>query len=347
MCRMVIRGEVTDEHAVFFFFGLGTCNYAEHRLHRSYHCTLYSNCRKRIDQSGVENIFLGFWDYQFIFLYRNKHVKTWNEGLLYVAGYLARTVYEHEMDDLKTYSTLDTFESRGLHILRFFSFHESTPKARVSHHIQDVFFQNCMHLPIVSSISVYPACQVRDHNQDCALFIKGVPMLSYSVATHSTIVDVLKQKSILSAINLNDILGEMKHTLDEEVVLACLKWVIDTNLISPAKALSLIVVPRFSRHSTLSKPDSIMPSLFSERVFLVLARTWKILPNEEKEAIRRVLEKQPCVPSTQQGMKLPEEAYLSDLITSAFMDLPSVILKEPMHGQLEEVVSSFAECLLI
>lgn len=117
----------------------------------------------------------------------------WNEELLGVGGYLARSAYEQEMENISSLwkATEDNapkpdatpspdneikarLRERALHALKFYTFHASTPSARLAVILEEAFFscvaqsmfaslgvgQSASQLPIISTVGIRGATDV-------------------------------------------------------------------------------------------------------------------------------------------------------------------------------------------
>lgn len=150
-------------------------------------------------------------------------MKAWNEALLYVGGYLARTIYEHE---LLVVAQDKSHNLRGMYALQFFNFKESVPDRCVSDKTRDAFFScSPSPLPIISSLGVRSACDVRLYNAACAVFITKIPMLPERVSAEEMLKEL--QKKYLRQLDLADVMYELagERILNEPEMEACLQWV--------------------------------------------------------------------------------------------------------------------------
>jgi len=156
----------------------------------------------------------------------------WNRELLYVGGLLSRTVYELELSAIET-SWEESAESRNalrerfIHVLKFFTFHHSTPSPTVAQLLQDAFYAcSTSPLRLLSSVGVRYASDIRSFDQLCDKFLKHVPMLSPDVTTAGKgIIEALKDEHKIRTITLEDVLQDLRrHTLDEGELVACLQW---------------------------------------------------------------------------------------------------------------------------
>lgn len=170
----------------------------------------------------------------------------WNEELLSVGGYLARTAYEEEMQNIAerwkaaedslsrtdeaaaiVYELKTQLRERALHALKFYTFHSSTPSSRLSQLLEEAFFtcisrssfaflgvgmgQTNHQLPIISSVGVKGAQDVRMPNAAFAEFLKQLPVLTDDVVTGApTMVATLRARGMIQDITFGDVLKELK-----------------------------------------------------------------------------------------------------------------------------------------
>ncbi|OCH93196.1 hypothetical protein OBBRIDRAFT_885709 [Obba rivulosa] len=116
----------------------------------------------------------------------NGSVKVWNEELLYVGGYLARTIYESELVKLHQSWPSGPIDIRSsayqqaLHVIQFFTFHRSTPSPEVSDRLRQAFLscsatKTCS---VISSAGIRDLWSIRIFNDPSyAKFIKNWPTL--------------------------------------------------------------------------------------------------------------------------------------------------------------------------
>ncbi|KAF8125310.1 hypothetical protein EV363DRAFT_1299278 [Boletus edulis] len=164
----------------------------------------------------------------------------WNRELLHVGGILCRTVYELELSEIQDSwkeaaanepdlrrELQDQLHKRFLHVLKFFTFHRSTPSSTVAELLADSFY-GCSTLPLrlLSSVGVRGAPHVREFDPVLAKFLKSVPMLSEHVTQYGArSIAALPDKHKISAITPSDILEDLRgHTLDTEELVTFLRW---------------------------------------------------------------------------------------------------------------------------
>jgi hypothetical protein len=182
-------------------------------------------------------------------IYRNEHVKTWNECLLEVGGYLARTIYEHEMQAAAGDLT------RGLHALQFFTFRNSAPNRCFAEQTKDAFFSCATSsLPILSSQGVLPACNVRTYDANCSAFVKAVPMLPLEVAEGAEVmIQHLSSKGVIRALDFQDLRQELtaERVFTEDEMISCFKWILSRpEPLTSEERSSFLNAARFSRQDS-------------------------------------------------------------------------------------------------
>ncbi len=168
----------------------------------------------------------------------------WNKELLYVGGFLARSVYEFELDDIKKLwdgaaavngpgelpdeEVRNKLRGRVLHALKFFTFHPSTPSPRVSNLMKAAFFSCATTHPfsIISSDGVRNAMQVHSPSPEFSGFLKHLSRVSEDIVNGAvTMIAALQSRGMLKNITLEDLLNELRlHPLSETETVECLKW---------------------------------------------------------------------------------------------------------------------------
>ncbi|CAL1709408.1 unnamed protein product [Somion occarium] len=177
----------------------------------------------------------------------DRNVRVWNEELLDMGGYLARTAYEVEMDNINNLWTNSTegdtetrtwLRARALHALKFFTFYASTPAPQVSTLLEEAFFacgiakgfaflgaSTPPPFPMISTAGVCNAYDIRMPNEAFS-FLKQLPVIPEEVLEEARkIVGTLKDRGMIPDINFSDVTKELaaRPLLEEELV-ACLKW---------------------------------------------------------------------------------------------------------------------------
>ncbi|KIJ66568.1 hypothetical protein HYDPIDRAFT_26904 [Hydnomerulius pinastri MD-312] len=169
----------------------------------------------------------------------NGHVAKWNEGLLYVGGFLARLVYESEMSRIAQqgagpYGAVDGLSDgkdvreAGLYTMRCFTFHSSTPDPKVSRLLNSAFFScsTTEMLPIISSAGIRSSKDVRLYHAEFAPFMRGTPVLPDALAKPmSPFIQSLPAPYAVTMYTFRDVLAELNSRyLPETQMAACLRW---------------------------------------------------------------------------------------------------------------------------
>jgi hypothetical protein len=168
----------------------------------------------------------------------------WNRELLYIGGYLCRTAYEIELESIRMLwdeatrsSGMDVFQpdpqlgdwlrDRFLHVLKFFTFHVSTPSSDVARFLEAAFF-GCSTSPlkVLSTTGARDASDVRAPDPIFLQFLKHLPVLPDPVLSSAPVAfRALRSKGLIADITFHDVLAELRHhPLNEEELVACLKW---------------------------------------------------------------------------------------------------------------------------
>ncbi|CAE6441272.1 unnamed protein product [Rhizoctonia solani] len=178
----------------------------------------------------------------------DRNVSIWNKELLYIGGLLARAVYEIELSNIGELwtgamsssntdkndegdKTLQTWlQSRCLHVLQFFTFHPTTPSSIVAEQFRSAFFTSGAtpnhSFPIISTLGVRSARDVRVYNAAFTGFLKNTPMLPPEVAREGRLMlAALRERRMCTDVTFQDVLDELKaRILDEQEAVALLKW---------------------------------------------------------------------------------------------------------------------------
>ncbi|KAI0342553.1 hypothetical protein BDW22DRAFT_1484759 [Trametopsis cervina] len=249
----------------------------------------------------------------------DRNVRVWNEELLGVGGYLARTAYEQEMENITTlWQAADGFQSqpavgsitendsrpqlrqRALHALKFYTFHTSTPSPRVATLLEEAFFtciaqptfsilrtgQPDHPFPIISTVGIRSAADVRMPNTVFAEFLKELPVLPEDVLSGAaTMVEVLRTRGMIKDVMFGDVLSELKRRpLTEHEMTACFKWWLNMyKTIGDAqlqRARSEIINAAILTIGTPGGSDEKIISLVSLKTFLNTRSTGAAIPTD-------------------------------------------------------------------
>lgn len=154
-------------------------------------------------------------------------VKTWNVEMLRVAGIMTRLAFQNEMSDLgdRVRRELEPVKANpaayrdvirkyipeALHILRTYSFSDSTPSAHVAQILEEAFWMTYKKacIEIFSSRGVLTTLKVRLSSEELSKFIDGIPVIlpemkdapfvtkvtEYGLVRHITVDDVCEELS--------------------------------------------------------------------------------------------------------------------------------------------------------
>ncbi|EPQ50196.1 hypothetical protein GLOTRDRAFT_141604, partial [Gloeophyllum trabeum ATCC 11539] len=169
----------------------------------------------------------------------DRNVAVWNKELLYIGGFLCRAAYMIELANIReAWDALppegDSEElkahlrARALHVLKFFTFHSSTPSSTVSQLLQDAFFASgtSVGFPLMSTAGVRDVKDVRVPDDAFAAFLRRLPVVpAETLAEARAMVDALQARRMLRDIAFDDVLGELRQRpLGETEAAACLRW---------------------------------------------------------------------------------------------------------------------------
>lgn len=123
-------------------------------------------------------------------------------------------------------------QARALHALKFFTFHASTPSSQVSTVLEEAFF-SCVQasllsywsgggsshpFPIMSTVGIRGAADVRLPNATFKVFLKKLPMLPQEIMDGAgTMVEALRSRELIKEIKFDDVLKELKDRPLSEV----------------------------------------------------------------------------------------------------------------------------------
>ena len=167
----------------------------------------------------------------------------WNKELLRVGGFLSRAVYELELskiqdawrgatgfdgppDSRPPAEFQDILHQQFFHILKFFTFHRSTPSEKVAQSLETAFYEcSTKPLRLLSSAGVRLASQIKEHDPALARFIKYLPMLPEYVARECPHIEALPGIHKISPTTISEILDYLSnHALNQDELVACLQW---------------------------------------------------------------------------------------------------------------------------
>lgn len=165
-------------------------------------------------------------------------VRTWNMEMLRAAGIMTRLAFAHEMSELQTKlertagatitpKAAAVFIPEALHILKTFTFGDSTPSAHVSQTIEEAFWTAYKKpfVEIYSSRGVLSTSQVRLGSPELGKFVENIAVVPPELETTS-FVRKLIDFDLLSQITVEDIRKELSaKPLTEAQLPNFIQWV--------------------------------------------------------------------------------------------------------------------------
>ena len=163
-------------------------------------------------------------------------VRSWNIELLRAAGIITRLAFSNEMDQLKdklkrsaekvTSSQISKFMPEALHILKTFTFGDSTPSGQVGQIIEEAFW-TCFKrasIEMYSSRGVMQTSQVRLGNEELSKFVDSIPIV-LSEMKDSLFVKKLIDFGLISNITVTDIKEELEtKALNRTQLINFISW---------------------------------------------------------------------------------------------------------------------------
>ncbi|ROW02959.1 hypothetical protein VSDG_01895 [Cytospora chrysosperma] len=169
-------------------------------------------------------------------------VRTWNIEMLRVAGIMTRLAFANEMSDLDTKlkrvadarakgarpskEEVAKFIPEALHILRTYTFKDSTPSANVGQIIEESFwfaFQKAS-IEVYSSRGVLPSTKVRVGSEEMARFVDGIPVILNEMK-EVPMIRKLEDFGLIESINADDICKELEaKALNKDQLMHFISW---------------------------------------------------------------------------------------------------------------------------
>lgn len=131
------------------------------------------------------------------------------------------------ISDVKTF-----LRERALHALKFYTFHASTPSPQVSIILEEAFFtciaqpsfaflsaqQSAHQLPMISTVGIRGASDVRMPNPVFSEFLKQLPVIPDDVVNGAKpMVEALRTRGMIKEITFGDVLQELRARPLQEV----------------------------------------------------------------------------------------------------------------------------------
>ncbi|TVY81184.1 hypothetical protein LSUE1_G006567 [Lachnellula suecica] len=169
-------------------------------------------------------------------------VVTWNREMLRVAGIMARLAFSNEMADLSSKikrateaaghgtkvskEEITKFMPEALHILKTFTFGESTPSLQVSQLIEEAFWTAYKKpsIEIYSTRGVLPTTMVRLATEDLSGFVEGIPVVPDPLVG-GPFVKKLKDFGLVTEITIDDVKQELSaKALTKTQLVQFIRW---------------------------------------------------------------------------------------------------------------------------
>ncbi|KAA8563640.1 hypothetical protein EYC84_011663 [Monilinia fructicola] len=231
-----------------------------------------------------------------------RYVRTWNLEMLRVAGIMARLAFANEMSDLAdkvkratqsngngnkvTKREIEQFMPEAAHILKTFTFGDSTPSSQVSQIIEEAFWTayRKASIEVYSTRSVLPTTKVRLATEDLSGFVEGIPVVPDALV-NSEFVQKLKDFELITEITISDVKQELE-----------------------AKALTKDQLTQFIKW-------------FAAKVLQIISKSWEGTSANSKATVISLLSTLTVIP-TKCGMRKPGEAFFESV--KLFEDLPTL-----------------------
>ncbi|KAI0166800.1 hypothetical protein GGR52DRAFT_75089 [Hypoxylon sp. FL1284] len=167
-------------------------------------------------------------------------VRTWNLEMLRAAGIMTRLAFTHEMAELQaklhralqasggiiTSKEIAKYMPEALHILKAFTFGDSTPSGHVSQTIEEAFWTSYKSpiIEVYSSRGVLTTNKVRLGSQELAKFVDGIPVIPPELES-TGFVQKLIDFELLSFITVDDIRKELSgKPLNKSQLISFIQW---------------------------------------------------------------------------------------------------------------------------
>ncbi|KAJ8579837.1 hypothetical protein M405DRAFT_869920, partial [Rhizopogon salebrosus TDB-379] len=171
----------------------------------------------------------------------NSHIAKWNEELLYVGGFLARLVYEKEIEIIRSTWPKDALtnspvaassKDKATYTMQYFTFNTSTPDGKVSKSLEDAFFKcsksECF--PILSNSGIRDTKDIRQLSAGFSSFMKVMPVLIPAApGDPPSLIGSLPKQYLVRQYTFEDVVSELHgRILQEDEMVGLLRWWVDT-----------------------------------------------------------------------------------------------------------------------
>lgn len=167
-------------------------------------------------------------------------VRTWNIELLRAAGIVTRLAFANEMDDLHlrirrtadargkiSTESISKFMPEALHILKTYTFGDSTPSGQVGQVIEESFwtcFPRKASIEVYSTLGVMQTAQVRLGSEELSKFVDSIPVVPKEMID-VPFVKKLIDFGLISHITVTDVKNELEaKSLDKKQLMNFISW---------------------------------------------------------------------------------------------------------------------------
>ncbi|KAK0727346.1 hypothetical protein B0T26DRAFT_639455 [Lasiosphaeria miniovina] len=170
-------------------------------------------------------------------------VRSWNMEMLRVAGIMSRLAFANEMSDLNdklrrmsesgdkkgpAISTVDIEKCvpEALHILKTYTFADSTPSGHVAQIIEEAFWTafKRANIEVYSSRGVLPSSRVRSSSDEIGKFVGGIPVVMKEMKDSPFIKKII-DFGLVKDITVDDICEELGNkAMDKDQLCHFIKW---------------------------------------------------------------------------------------------------------------------------
>lgn len=171
-------------------------------------------------------------------------VRTWNIEMLRIAGMMARLAFVNEMEDLDekvkrlsmehnnkkgsniSVAAVEKYIPEALHILKTYTFQDSTPSSKVAEYIEEAFWTSWKRpsIEVFSSGGVLPTNKVRLSSPEVGKFVAGIPVVLKEMKDNPFIRKLI-DFDLIQDITVDDICSELSaKALDKEQLRHFIQW---------------------------------------------------------------------------------------------------------------------------
>ncbi|KXX73784.1 Heat shock cognate 90 kDa protein [Madurella mycetomatis] len=170
-------------------------------------------------------------------------VRTWNMEMLRAAGIMSRLAFTNEMADLNeklrrlsessgkgstpSASNVQKCIPEALHILKTYTFQDSTPSGNVAQIIEEAFWTAYKHpsIEVYSSRGVLPTTKVRNSSDEIGKFVAGIPVVLKDMKD-APFIRKLVDFGLIEDITVDDICQELgAKALSKDQLHHFLQWI--------------------------------------------------------------------------------------------------------------------------